>query len=222
MYTRALSLHQIRGLGTDEPGIIPIFPGWNVWSVWQVKDLDFDPFMIGVTDERRLRIWVEDQIREKAGAAEVADPLALKGTSIQVLPSVPIGLKIMARKEQVNGCEGDGCAGPLMVVDGPATLKTVRFFNRSNSQTSMPWPHDDNYLVDSTYIPNVDNPITSGPGPGTILSSATTPISEGMKELTSTLTTVLVGGAVVYLAVMLGPPIIAMVQKRLNAKAAAG
>src|SRR5882672_2804828 len=100
----------LRGLGIDvtssssEPGVIPIFPGWNIWNVWQANDLDFSLLNIGLTPERQLRIWVEDQIRDKAGAAEVADPVAIKGSQIQVLPGLPTGLKIMMRKEQVPGC----------------------------------------------------------------------------------------------------------------------
>jgi hypothetical protein len=209
-----------RTLGIDvstassEPNIIPIFPGWNVWNIWQVNDLDFNPLNIGITPERQLRIWVEDQIRENAGAAEVADPVALKGSQIQVLPGLPTGLKIMMRKDQVTGCEGDGCAGPLMVVNGPATLKTVRFFNRSNSQTSMPWPHDNNYLVDSTYIPDTANPTTAGPGPGTILSSA----ADAASATVNTLTKVALVGGIIYLAVMFGPPILEQLKKSMESK----
>lgn len=217
MYVKTSSL---RGLGIDvqqaasEPNIIPIFPGYNVWNVWQVNDLDFSPFNIGVTPERQLRIWVEDQIRDKAGAAEVADPLALKGSQIQVLPGLPTGLKIMMRKEQVTGCEGDGCAGPTMVVNGPASLKAVRFFNRSNSQTSMPWPHDDNYLVDAAYVPSVTNPTTSGPGPGTILS----PVTSAASDLTSSLMKTAMILGTIYLAISFGPLFITQIQKMLEAK----
>lgn len=210
----------MRGLGlTNEPGIIPIFPGWNVWSVWQVDNLDFSVINIGITKERQLRIWVEDQIRDKAGAAEVADPVAIKGSQIQVLPSVPQGLKTMARKEQVNGCEGDGCAGPTMVVNGPATLKAVRFFNRSNSQTSMPWPHDDNYLVDATYLPTTDNVITAGPGPGTVLDPLTkagagTASAAGAVVDKITTAALIIGG--VYLAIQFGPLIVEQLQRSMS------
>lgn len=208
----------LRGLGIDvtssssEPGVIPIFPGWNIWNVWQVNDLDFSVFNVGLTPERQLRIWVEDQIRDKAGAAEVADPVALKGSQIQVLPGLPTGLRIMMRKEQVPGCEGEGCAGPVMVLDGPASMKTVRFFNRSNTQTSMPWPHDDNYLVDAVYVPSVDNPISSGAGPGTILS----PVTDAASSAVSTLTKLAVTAGVIYLAVMFGPPLVAEIKKAME------
>jgi hypothetical protein len=212
----------MRGLGvTNEPGIIPIFPGWNVWSLWQVNDLDFSVMNIGVTEERQLRIWVEDQIRDKAGAAEVADPVALKGSQIQMLPSLPTGLRLMMRKEQVQGCEGDGCAGPTMVVDGPATLKTVRFFNRSNSQTSMPWPHDDNYLVDSVYIPNVDNIITAGPGPGTVLDPLTKGAADAAGAAGGVIDKVIMGALViggVYLAITFAPLIVAALQRSSKSK----
>jgi len=212
----------LRGLGIDveasasEPGVIPIFPGWNIWNLWQVNDLDFSIMNIGVTPERQLRIWVEDQIRNNAGAAEVADPLAIKGSQIQVLPGLPTGLRIMMRKEQVPGCEGDGCAGPTMVVNGPASMKTVRFFNRSNTQTSMPWPHDNNYLVDAVYVPSVDNPISSGGGPSTVLS----PVNEAASGAVSVLTKLAITAGVIYLAVMFGPPIVAEIKKSMEKKSA--
>jgi len=214
------SFKSMRGLGlTDEPGIIPIFPGWNVWSVWQVNDLDFSVLNIGLTPERQLRIWIEDQIRDKAGAAEVADPVAMKGSQIQVLPSIPQGLKTMARKEDVGGCEGEGCAGPTMVVNGPATLKAVRFFNRSNSQTSMPWPHDDNYLVDSTFLPTADSIVTAGPGPGTVLDPLTK-AGSGAASAAGAVVDKLVKGALiiggVYLVIQFAPLIAEQVHRSMS------
>jgi hypothetical protein len=136
----------------------PVFPGWNVWQVWQVKDLPFSLSMIGVSPERQLRIWVEDELRLHS-AADVADPLDLKGGQIEVIDSAP-GLGTAMRKEDVPD-------GATYLVSGPADLKTVRFFNKAG-QTQIAWPHDDSYLLDAVLQPTASNPATSGPAPTTI------------------------------------------------------
>jgi len=136
----------------------PIFPGWNVWQVWQVKDLPFSIAMLGVSPDRQLRIWVEDEVRLHS-ASDVADPIDLKGGQVEIIDSAP-GLSAAMRKEDVPG-------GPAFVVDGPAELKTVRFFNKAG-QTQIAWPHDESYLLEAVLEPKADNPATSGPAPTTI------------------------------------------------------
>lgn len=137
----------------------PIFPGWNVWSVFQVRDLDFNPLMLGVSRDRQLRIWVEDAVRLGAPGATVADPVDLKGGQVEILPSKPAGLSVAIRKEQVGGS--------AMVVDGPADLRFVRFFNRG-AKANLVWPHDDNYLLNEVFTPNPTAPATQGPPPPTV------------------------------------------------------
>ncbi len=136
----------------------PIFPGWNVWKVWQVKDLPFSISMIGVSPERQLRIWVEDELRLHS-AADVADSVDLKGSQVQIIPDAP-GLSSLMRKEQVPGGAG-------FLVDGAAELFTVRFYNRAD-ETQIAWPHDSEYLLDEVLNPNPENPATKGPPPSTI------------------------------------------------------
>lgn len=146
-------------VGADSP-MATVFPGWNVWAVWQVQDLPFSPLMVGVSRDRQLRIWVEDQVRLHA-RAEVADPLDLKGSQVEILTGNP-GLQVDMRKEDIPG--------PSLVVetqDLPPQLRFVRFFNRGPS-SQLPWPHDESYLLDAVFRPDTTNSVTKGPGPGTI------------------------------------------------------
>src|ERR1700742_4307115 len=136
----------------------PIFAGWNVWAVWQVKDLPFSIMMLGVSRDRQLQIWVEDQTRVNGGAS-TADPIDLKGSSVQILNGAPTDLQVAGRKESVSG--------PTMAVEGDAELRYVRFYNRGDA-TSLPWPHDESYLLDSVYEPSKTSPTTNSAPPPTI------------------------------------------------------
>ncbi len=160
-----------------ETAFAPIFPGWNVWQVWQVIDLPFSISMLGVSPERQLRIWVEDALRLHS-AADVADPIDLKGGQVEIIPGAP-GLATAVRKEQVTG-------GPGFLVKGPAKLFTVRFFNH-DGQTNLAWPHDDEYLLDAVLDPNPSNPATSGPAPVTIGQTVgdglTKPVSQALGSI---------------------------------------
>lgn len=151
-----------------------LFPGWNVWSVYQVKDLGFDPLMLGVSRDRQLRIWVEDQLRLHAPGSLVADPFDLKGGQVEILPSrsATAGLSVLETKEDVGG--------PALTVEGPAELRYVRFFNRSAEKSALPWPHDRDYLLGEVFQPNAAAPATSGPGPSTITTTVTTPIAQAL------------------------------------------
>ena len=140
----------------------PIFKGWNVWSVWAKDDLDFEFLMVGVSDERRLRIWVEDEVRTHLGSADVDDPIDLKGSQVEVLHGPPEGLEPAAIKEKVQG--------PALLLDGKATLHYVRFFNRGDAG-KIKWPHNENFLLDTVYQPSETSPVTQGPGPTHIIDS---------------------------------------------------
>lgn len=170
--------------------MVPVFKGWNVWDVYQSDSLDFSPLMIGLDANRRLRIWVEDQIREKAPEATVADPLAWKGSQVEILPAKPTGLKLRLSKEGVSGAEA-------MLIEMPAKLRTVRFFNRGEPSRLL-WPHSDNYLLDSVYTPDEKVDITKGSGPDTIIGGAANQASElvtsGVKPLL--LPALIIGGII--------------------------
>jgi len=141
-----------------------VFPGWNVWTVYQVKDLsDTNPLFWGLDRERRLRIWVEDKLRLGAAGAVVADPVDLKGGQIEILPSPPTDLSVIERKEGVGGASA-------LIVDGPADLRTVRFFNRG-APSKLVWPHDDEYLLNEVFQPSPKAQSTSGPAPTTITNT---------------------------------------------------
>lgn len=181
-------------VGADSP-MAPIFPGWNVWAVWQVQDLPFSPLMVGVSRDRQLRIWVEDEVRLHATGASVADPIDLKGGQVEILTGSP-SLKTAMRKEQVPG--------PALTVetqDLPPQLRFVRFFNRGTG-SQLPWPHDDFYLLDAVFQPDQSNPATKGDGPGTITDrNITKPGAEAAKTVLETALVVALVAALGYAAV---------------------
>jgi hypothetical protein len=191
--------------GLEETEFLTVYPGWNVWDVWQVKDLPFSLLMMGVSPERQLRIWVEDAVRLGAPGALVADSIDLKGGQVEILNGQPAGLARDQRKEQVPG--------PSMVVDGPATLRTVRFFNRGD-KAKMAWPHDSSYLLDQTYSPSPINPATSGPGPDTIAGTVGKGVVAPLTELLSP--TVLISGALVALGYVFRKELFSNVAKRIR------
>lgn len=163
-------------VGAEAQDFVTIFPGWNVWAVWAVKSPSFDPLMIGVSPERRLRIWVEDQVRLHASGAVVADPLDLKGGQVELLPSEASteGLTVKGRKEETGG--------PALTVDGPAELHFIRFFNRG-AEAKLPWPHDEDYLLDRYYQPSTSAPATQGPGPSTMTNTVVQPATDALKPV---------------------------------------
>lgn len=153
----------------DDRAFAPVFKGWNVWVVAQKNDLGFDPLMVGVSRDRQLRIWVEDQVRENAGGAELGDPVALKGSQVEILPARPTGLRSAQNKDQVPG--------DALFLEGAAELRIVRFFNRG-APARLVWPHDDDYLLDEVMQPDERNPTTSGPPPKTVTEDVIEPIKD--------------------------------------------
>lgn len=175
-------------------GFAPVFPGWNVWEVWQKDDLDLEPLMVGVSRDRRLRIWVEDVLDDAAGTA-VADPLnpaALRGAQVEIIPATG-KLEVAATKESVPG--------PALLLDSPATLRVVRFYNRGDFGV-LAWPHDGNYLLDRVFVPSTDNPVTAAPAPSS-LGGAATEVVEGAKKTVSAVAWVAAGAAAVALVIVL-------------------
>jgi hypothetical protein len=175
---------------TTDPGFAPIFHGWNVWDVFAKNDLDTEIGGIGVSPDRRLRIWVDQSIRDGAPAAEVADPanpLTLVGGTIELIENAG-GLQAALRKESVPG--------PAILLDGPATVHTVRFFNRG-PETALSWPHTDNFLLDAVYQPTTASPITNAPEPGTLAGAANAAGAAAAKTTKTVVTIVAVvaGGA---------------------------
>lgn len=162
-------------VGETPEGFAQIFPGWNVWSVWGSDDpnqgLTGTLMNTGLSLERQLRIWVEDTIKDGAPGAAVADPMnpgALRGDQIQIIPS-PGGLEVFANRESIPSLAG---ALQLGEEGSKALLYIVRFFNRGQ-EAVLPWPHDENYLLESIFRPSADNQITSGPAPSSLAGTAT-------------------------------------------------
>jgi hypothetical protein len=108
-------------------------------------------------------------VRLGAGGAKVADPVALKGSTIEILPARPEGLKSARIKESVPG--------DVMLLDGPGEIRTVRFFNRG-AASRLVWPHDGDHLLDEVLEPDDKNPATTGPPPNTTTDDVTAPVVE--------------------------------------------
>lgn len=173
-------------------GFIPVLKGWNVWRVWQVDDLgDLNPMNFGLSDERRLRIWVEEQANAAPGAAvaDPANPLALKGGQVEIIPSAD-GLAELATLNPSSGhvLELPSAAHPFF----------VRFYNRG-AEGVTPWPIGDEQLVEAVYEPSAASPITNGAPPSS-LGGAATGAAETVKEIGSgALTAVVVVAAAAFL-----------------------
>lgn len=165
-------------------GFAPIFPEWNVWQFWGSEEpnqgLSGLIFNTGLSLQRQAQIWVEDAIKDGAPGVAVADPLnpaALRGDQIQILPNAGT-LKVLAnRAEAVPALAG---AQQLGDTDSKAILYTVRFWNRGTPGL-MPWPHDENYLLENVFEPDKTNPLTSGPAPSS-LAGAASAAGEGLKD----------------------------------------
>lgn len=145
-----------------------VFKGWNVWAVLRKNSLSFSPLMVGVSDDRRLRIWVEAAADAAPGVAvsDPANPFNLKGGQVEILQS-PEGLE--AFNEASSELPGQV---PLLFGDAPSTRMFVRFYNRG-VEAVTPWPHDDDFFLDTTYTPDPNNPLTNGPAPGTLAGTVT-------------------------------------------------
>lgn len=152
-------------------GFAPIFTGWNVWDLWQSDQPPFSIMELGESADRRLQVWVENAASAGNGAAiaDPANPFALRGDQVQPIPS-PSGLKVAATREDIPAL-----AGNFKMSDDPtktATLRTVRFYNRG-VETSIPWPHDEELLLNVVYQPTAQNPLTGGPAPSSLAGTAT-------------------------------------------------
>lgn len=141
-------------------GFAPVFAGWNVWSVWQKNDLDIEIGSIGLDADRRLRVWVEDTA-DAASGAQLHDPLNpnpthFDGDEVDLIAG-DAGLTVALGRDTVPNAAS-------LLLDGPATLRFVRFFNRG-ADTIVPWPHSSNYLLENVYMPSATNAATSAPPP---------------------------------------------------------
>jgi hypothetical protein len=156
---------------TTPAGFAPVFAGWNVWDVWQADDPTFSIMNAGLSLDRQLQIWVENEIKDNANGAAVADPAnpaALRGDQIQLIPKVLDLTPVATRGSipELAGALNVGSSG------SKATLRTVRFFNRGTDAV-LPWPHDENYVLDTVYQPDAANLVTSGPAPSSLAGAAT-------------------------------------------------
>lgn len=195
----------------DAPNLAlaPVFEGWNVWAVDQLDDLSFDPLDIGLDRDRRLRIWVEDQVRLNAPGTSVADPLDLKGSQVQIIAGDNVtDLVIAQSKEQVPG--------PPMLLDGANERRIVRFFNHG-AASSLPWPHDSDYILDAVYKPDPKASETAGPAPRQIAAGTADDAKKAAGQTTVAVLWVVGGVAALALGVV---AIKAIAERALASKAA--
>jgi hypothetical protein len=180
------------------PGFAPVFVGWNVWDIWQSDDPPFSVLNVGLDLERQLRIYVENQIKDNAPGAAVADPLnpaALRGDQIQIIPRVE-GLEFERTRADVPELAGSVNLGGGD--DAKALLRTVRFFNRG-IESALPWPHGDGYLLENVYKPDPKNPVTGAPQPGSLGGAA----SEGAAAVGKAVTALVwIGGGIAAAVVL--------------------
>ena len=174
------------------PGFAPIFAGWNLWSVWQKNDLDTEIGSIGLDADRRLRVWVEDTA-DAASGAQLHDllnpsPKHFDGDEVEII-SDNAGLELAAGRESVPG--------PTLLLDGPATLRFVRFYNRGK-ETVLAWPHSINYLLEGVYTPSKSNPATNAPPPEAVGQDVSDAAGAAANALGSGLTTIawIAGGVI--------------------------
>jgi hypothetical protein len=152
-------------------GFAPIVEGWNVWDVWQaekpIEGIGDVIMNAGLSLDRQLRIWIDEKISSEApgvnldsGILDPVNPTVLKGDAVQIIPN-PGGLETLVTRAVVPALAG---ALQLGKEGSGARKRTVRFFNEGSASV-MPWPNDENYVLDAVYKPSATNPITSGPPP---------------------------------------------------------
>lgn len=172
-------------MGAAPQGYAIVFPGWNVWSIWQAREPDHsltDALLYaGVPLDRQLRIWVEDKLEATPGVA-VRDTLNigdLRGDRVQILPNAGT-LKPALTRANIPELAGSVHLGKP---DARGTLErptVVRFYNRGQ-EAVLPWPHDKNYLLDTIYQPSESNALTNAPEPGSIAAGAGTALKSAAK-----------------------------------------
>jgi hypothetical protein len=188
------------GSSTAPAGFAPIFAGWNVWDVWQATDPTFQVMMAGLSLDRRLRIWVENATKEAPGVAvaDPANPAAIVGDQVQIIPKVE-GLELARSRgavPELGGFQQVGSSG------SGAALRTVRFFNRGTAG-AVPWPHDENDLLENVWTPDASNPVTNAPQPSS-LGGLATELSEDAKTALKVVAIgagVVLGGVLIYVFV---------------------
>jgi hypothetical protein len=172
-------------------GMAPVFAGWNVWDVYQADSPDENIlgtlWHAGITEDQLLKLWVENQVEDNASGANVSDPLNpspehFRGDNVQIIASPGTLARAAVREDSIPELTG---AQQLGTKDSTARLRTVRFYNRG-SATVMPWPHDQNFLVDAVFQPDAKNPLTNAPAPTTFggaAKDAAAAIEHGLETL---------------------------------------
>jgi hypothetical protein len=183
-------------------GFAPVFAGWNVWDIYQANTPDEGVlgtlWHAGISQDELLQTWVVDQIEDNAPGANLSDPLnpdprKFRGDVVQIIPNAGT-LARAAVRDAIPTLAG---AQQLGTANSTARLVTVRFYNRGAAST-MPWPHDQNFLVDSVFAPDAGNMITNSPAPSTAAGTLSD-IGSGIGHGLETLAWVVGGAAAIFL-----------------------
>ena len=142
---------------TAPAGFASVFAGWNVWDVSVADELETEVLMLGVSDARRLRIFVEEVAQAGPGVdvAEPLNPLELKGEQVEIIDN-PADLVAIETAEQQK-------PGANLLIRDPSHIETVRFFNNgTDSVISWPtsFPGTRNFLLEAVYQPTAVSPLT--------------------------------------------------------------
>lgn len=192
-------------------GFAPVFAGWNVWDLYQADSPDEGVlgtlWHAGISQDQLVKLWVENQVEDNAPGANVSDPINpfpdhFRGDDVQILPN-PGTLKRAVVRDAIPALAG---AQQLGTGSSTATLRTVRFYNRG-AQTTMPWPHDQNFLLDVVYMPDAANPLTNSPAPttaGGTLTKAGGDLADALAHGFDTLAWVAGGVAAIFLIYKFG------------------
>ncbi len=111
------------------PADVPLLDGWNVWDVLQAQ-APIDP--LPGTPNDQLAAWVRDAV----GVPDL--PIALT-------TSAAAGERVTSRA-QIPELAGT----PALGVQGSGIVRRTIAF-QSPGGASIPWPHDDNLLLDAVY-----------------------------------------------------------------------
>lgn len=182
-------------------GFAPLFAGWNVWDIYQADSPDEGVlgtiWHAGISQDELLKTWVVDQVEDNAPGANLSDPLnpdfrKFRGDVVQIIPNAGTLTRAAVR----DSIPELASAQQLGTKDSTAKLRTVRFYNRG-AQTTMPWPHDQNFLLDATFQPDPGNLITNSPAPSTA-SGTLQDLGSELGHGLETLAWVVGGAAAVY------------------------
>ena len=112
------------------PADVPILDGWNVWDVLQAQ-APVEPTAGTLNDQL---------------AAFVREAVGVPGLPIALTSSAAAG-EVVASRSVIPELAGP----PSLGVGGSAVARRTIAFESQGGRPSIPWPHDDNLMLDTVY-----------------------------------------------------------------------